>query len=80
VAAGPATVVVRDRSARDSFHLTGRGLDRRTGIGFRGTATWRVELRPGTYVYRSDARGSRLRGTLRVTAAGQAATGQATAT
>jgi plastocyanin len=66
VPAGPATIVVRDRSARDNFHLSGPGVDRRTGLRFRGGATWRVELTSGTYVYRSDARASRLRGTLRV--------------
>ena len=66
VRAGRYRITVNDRSARDNFHLTGPGLNRRTGIAFRGRATWTVTLRRGTYRFRSDAT-ARLRGTLRVT-------------
>ncbi|MBA3717701.1 MAG: hypothetical protein H0W87_05700, partial [Actinobacteria bacterium] len=38
------------------FHLIGKAIDKRTGIGFRGSATWRVRLAPGTYRYGSDQR------------------------
>jgi hypothetical protein len=41
-------VVVRDASAKHSFHLyerSGRGsVDRSSGIRFRGTRTWNVDL------------------------------------
>jgi hypothetical protein len=66
VRAGRYRITVNDRSARDNFHLTGPGLNRRTGVAFRGTATWTVTLRRGTYRFRSDST-ARLRGTLRVT-------------
>jgi hypothetical protein len=47
-------VTVNDRSRADNFHLIGKGVSKATGIGFRGRATWRLTLRPGKYVYRSD--------------------------
>jgi hypothetical protein len=52
--AGAYTIAVRDESRNNSFHLVGPSLNKRTGLAFRGTATWRVELRDGTFRYRSD--------------------------
>jgi plastocyanin len=52
---GAYTITVRDRSARDNFRLVGPGLNRATGIAFRGTARWTLTLAPGTYTYRSDS-------------------------
>jgi hypothetical protein len=66
VRAGRYLVTVRDRSAADNFHLTGPGVNRRTGIAFRGQSRWTLTLRRGTYRFRSDAN-AKLRGTLRVT-------------
>jgi len=54
LSAGPATIVVRDRSKTDNFHLSGPGLSLSTGVAFRGTKTWKVTLKPGRYTYRSD--------------------------
>lgn len=53
---GTYTVAVRDASARHSFRLSGAGLDRRSGLRFTGTRTWRVTLRGeiGSYTYASD--------------------------
>jgi hypothetical protein len=65
VRSGRYAITVRDRSATENFHLTGPGLNRRTGVAFRGQARWTVTLRKGTYRFRSD-RTVRLRGTLRV--------------
>jgi hypothetical protein len=64
--AGRHVITVNDRSRSDNFHLTGPGVNRRTGVAFRGTARWTLTLRRGTYRFRSDAT-ARLRGTLRVT-------------
>jgi hypothetical protein len=64
--AGRYLVTVNDRTARDNFHLTGPGVNRRTGVAFRGRARWTLTLRRGTYRFRSDATAG-LRGTLRVT-------------
>jgi hypothetical protein len=51
---GPATIVVNDRSRTDNFHLSGPGVNRKTGVKTRGKVTWNVTLAPGTYTYRSD--------------------------
>ena len=54
LAAGKATIVIRDRSKNDNFHLSGPGVARKTGVAFRGTVTWKVTLKAGRYAYRSD--------------------------
>jgi plastocyanin len=52
--AGRYRVAVGDASRRHNFHLVGRGVNRRTGMRFRGTATWTLRLARGTYRYGSD--------------------------
>jgi hypothetical protein len=59
------TLVISDRSRTQNFHLSGKGVNRRTGVAFRGTARWRVRFVKGTYRYGSD-RSARLRGSFRV--------------
>lgn len=54
VEVGPATLTVNDRSRTDNFHLTGPGVNKKTGVAFRGRVTWNVSLQPGSYTYRSD--------------------------
>jgi plastocyanin len=51
---GPAVITVNDRSKSDNFHLTGPGVNRKTGVKTRGKATWTVNLVPGVYAYKSD--------------------------
>jgi hypothetical protein len=63
---GPASITANDRSRTDNFHLTGPGVNRKTGVFFRGRVTWKVTLQPGTYSYRSDKHKT-LRGSLVVT-------------
>jgi plastocyanin len=63
---GPATITVNDRSRVDNFHLTGPGVNKKTGVAFRGRVTWNVTLQPGTYSYRSDKHKT-MRGSLVVT-------------
>jgi hypothetical protein len=55
VPAGKATITVRDMTAADNFHLVGAGVNKKTGVGFRGTVTWTVALKKGVYTFRSDA-------------------------
>ena len=62
---GPVQFTVNDRSRTDSFHLTGHGVNKKTGVAFRGRVTWSLMLVPGLYTYRSDAHKS-LRGTFLV--------------
>jgi hypothetical protein len=64
VTAGRFRVLVFDRSARHNFRLAGRGVQRATGMRFRGSATWRVRLAKGTYRFGSDTKS--LPGRLRV--------------
>jgi plastocyanin len=58
-------ITVNDRSRTDNFHLIGTGVNRATGIRFRGKSTWRLTLAPGKYVFRSDRHRS-LRGSFTV--------------
>jgi hypothetical protein len=52
--AGRYTVLVRDGSSGKDFHLVGPGVDRHTGLAFTGKVSWSIELKRGTYRYRSD--------------------------
>jgi hypothetical protein len=54
--AGTYLLTVTDRSAKNNFHLTGRGINRKTGIAAKPRVTWRVVLRRGAlYTFKSDA-------------------------
>ncbi len=72
--AGRYDVVVRDLSSRDNFHLTGPGLDRKTGVAARVTTTWKVTLKAGLHRFRSDAHAG-LKGSFLVKPRPQPATG-----
>lgn|SRR5512146_629269 len=63
---GAVVFTVNDRSKRDNFHLSGPGVNKRTGVGFRGRVTWNLQLEPGRYTYRSD-KTKKLRGSFTVT-------------
>ena len=69
VPAGPVTLTVNDRSRVDNFHLVGSGVNRKTGVTFRGRVTWRLTLAAGRYTYRSDKHKS-LRGSFTATPSG----------
>lgn len=51
--AGKAVITVKDRSAADGFQFAGPGVSKATGVKFRGTATWKVTLKAGTYRFGS---------------------------
>ena len=48
-------LVVKDATSVDNFHLKGPGVNKRTGVRFKGTKSFTVKLTEGAYVYRSDA-------------------------
>ena len=52
--AGPYSLAVRDVSKVDNFHLTGPGVNRKTGVAAKVTTSWKLTLQAGTYKYRSD--------------------------
>lgn len=66
VKAGAARVTVRDRSRSHSFHLVGKGVNRRSGTAFRGTRTWTVKLSPGALRWYCDTHPKTLRGAAKV--------------
>jgi plastocyanin len=66
--AGRYRIVVRDRSRSHNFHLSGPGVNRRTAVGFRGTARWTVRFQKGKrYRFVCDPHAHRLRGSFRAT-------------
>jgi hypothetical protein len=66
--AGKYRVTVKDLTRTDNFHLTAPGINKKTGVKFRGTLTWTLTFRPGKATYRSDAH-KLLRGSFLVVAA-----------
>jgi len=68
LAAGTYSIKVTDRTKTDNFHLTAAGVNRKTGVRFRGTVTWKVAFAAGKGAYRSDAH-KRLRGSFVVVGA-----------
>jgi hypothetical protein len=66
--AGRYTITVRDASATTNFHLVGQGVNRQTALAFQGTRRWTIELRRGTYRYRSDQPGYKPRSFVVLTA------------
>jgi len=68
VTAGKYSLRVKDLTKSDNFHLTAPGINKKTGVKFRGTVTWKFTLRPGKATYRSDAH-RLLRGSFLVVAA-----------
>lgn len=63
--AGKARITVRDLSAKQNFHLSGPGVNKKTAVPFKGTVTWNVTLKKGMYTFRSDA-SAKLRGKTKV--------------
>jgi Copper binding proteins, plastocyanin/azurin family len=57
VKSGRYRIVVSDRSKSANFHLRGPGVNVRTGMRFRGSATLHVRLSKGTYRFGSDSVG-----------------------
>jgi plastocyanin len=53
--AGRYKIVVTDATKADNFHLTGPGVNKKTGVKFKGGASWTLALKPGKYTFRSDA-------------------------
>ncbi len=52
---GRYRIKVADTSAKENFHLSGAGVNVKTGLAFKGVKTLAVTLKKGAYRYRSDA-------------------------
>jgi plastocyanin len=68
VKAGTYKIKVEDKSSIHNFHLIGPGLNKKTGVGFKGETTWTIKLKPGKYTYQCDPHVfSGMKGSFRVT-------------
>src|SRR5262245_60698395 len=65
---GRYAITVRDRASTHNFHLIGAGVNRKTGIAYRGTPAkaWTVTLKKGTLRWLCDPHATRLRGSAKV--------------
>jgi plastocyanin len=63
---GIYSITVRDLSPMHNFRLSGPGVALATTVPYRGTGTWLVQLRRGTYVFRCDPHAGHMRGSVRV--------------
>jgi plastocyanin len=64
---GKYTITVRDRSREHDFHLRGPVSRLLSSVGWTGTKTVTVVLRPGRYTYVCDPHADEMRGGFRVT-------------
>jgi plastocyanin len=65
--AGKYKIVIRDLSDIHNFHLTGPGVNKKTSVGAKGTSTWMVTLKKGTYKFICDPHASIMKGSFKVT-------------
>jgi plastocyanin len=64
---GAYSITVNDKSTFHNFHLTGPGVNKKTGVAFKGTPkAWTVTFRKGTYRYVCDPHASQMKGSFRV--------------
>lgn len=64
--AGKYTIVVKDTAADHNFHLTGPGVNKTTSVSGKGTYTWKVTLKKGTYKFVCDPHASFMKGSFKV--------------
>jgi plastocyanin len=65
--AGKYKIVVKDLSNIHNFHLTGPGINKTTSVAAKGTSTWLVTLKKGTYKYVCDPHATIMKGSFKVT-------------
>jgi plastocyanin len=65
--AGKYKIVIKDMSNIHNFHLKGPGVDKKTGVGAKGTFTWTVTRKKGTYKFICDPHASIMKGSFKVT-------------
>ena len=64
--AGSYTFVIADKASIHDFHLTGPGVNKTTSVAGKGTFTWKVTLKKGTYKYVCDPHASFMHGSFKV--------------
>src|SRR3954454_67242 len=69
IKAGTYRIKVEDKASFHNFHLFGPGLNKKTGVTFKGERTWTIKLKPGRYTYQCDPHAaSGMKGHFKVTA------------
>jgi len=63
---GAYSIEVRDRAGIHNAHILGAGVNRKTGVPFKGTQTWNVTLKQGTLTFQCDPHKSSMRGTVKI--------------
>jgi plastocyanin len=64
---GKYLIVVSDKSDLHNFHLKGPGVNKKTGVAFKGTVKWTVTLKKGTYKFICDPHAIVMKGSFKVT-------------
>jgi len=54
IKAGTYKIKVEDKASIHNFHLMGPGINKKTGVPFKGETTWTIKLKPGKYTYQCD--------------------------
>ncbi len=54
IKAGTYKIRVEDKATIHNFHLFGPGLNKKTGVLFKGQTTWTIKLKAGRYTYQCD--------------------------
>jgi plastocyanin len=63
---GKYTIVVKDVAKTHDFHLVGPGVNKKTPVKGKGTFTWHVTLKKGTYKYVCDPHKTLMTGSFKV--------------
>jgi len=64
--AGTYTITVQDKASDHNFRLTGPGVNKSTSVSGKGTTTWKVTLKKGTYKYVCDPHAGFMKGSFTV--------------
>ena len=69
IKAGTYKIKVEDKASIHNFHLFGPGLNKKTGVSFKGETTWTIKLKAGRYTYQCDPHAATgMKGHFKVTA------------
>ena len=64
--AGTYVFKISDKSSIHNFHLTGPGVNKKTTVPAKGTFTWKLTLKKGTYKFVCDPHASFMKGSFTV--------------
>jgi plastocyanin len=63
---GAYLIKVSDRANIHNFHITGPGVNKKTGVNFTGDKSFSVTLKKGTYRYMCDPHNTQMKGSFTV--------------